>query len=284
MCLFVKGSRSSLPNLIAAPAWQFGNRTHAALSSSQWISTAKDGNLRVIDLATKTSTVVTTPSTYTSLSSLRVLSPTKVAALAAPADGPQLLAVFDLDLSSSTATPSPVKLSSSASVDADYISIGERITYPTKGGLEAFAVYYPPTNKRHVGLDRELPPLVVYCHGGPTSSAGRGLGWPTVYFTSRGFAFVSVDYGGSAGYGREYIKRLEKNWGIVDVQDTIACVEHLVATGKVDKERVAITGGSAGGFTVLASLCAGDVFAAGTSHYGVADLKMLADDTHKVRV
>ena len=94
---------------------------------------------------------------------------------------------------------------------------------------------------------------------------------------------TDVDYGGSTGYGKTYRSRLAKNWGIVDVQDTISCVEHLSSSGKVDKDRVAITGGSAGGYTVLASLCDGKVFGAGISHYGVSDLKLLADDTHKVR-
>lgn len=110
--------------------------------------------------------------------------------LAAPADAPALLAVLDINVSASTATPTVIKLSSSASVDTDYISVPEHISYPTKNGLEAYALYYPPLNKRHVGKEGELPPLVVRCHGGPTSSAKEGLDWNIQFFTSRGFALV----------------------------------------------------------------------------------------------
>lgn len=259
----------TLSPLHTAPEWVFGLSTHAPLSKDKWICLAKGGNLRVIDLATRSSTILETP--YAALSSFRVISPTQIAAMASPDATPDLLALLDIEESS--VTPTTVKLSSSASVDAGYISVGEQISYPSKDGATAYARYYPPTNKEYKGEDGELPPLVVKCHGGPTSAAGKGLYWDIQLFTSRGFAMVDVDYGGSTGYGKKYRQRLDGNWGIVDVNDTIACVEYLVKEGKADKQRVAIKGGSAGGFTVLASLCAGDVFAAGCSHYGVADLK-----------
>ncbi|ORY77611.1 Alpha/Beta hydrolase protein [Leucosporidium creatinivorum] len=264
---------------VGSPDWTLGASTHAPLDTSTWISKAKDGNLRLINLSSKSSTVVPTP--YAAITELRVISSTQLAVLASPPDAPALLAILAIDGSASTATPTIIKLSSSASVDKDYISVAEHISYPTRNDLEAYALYYPPLNKRHVGKEGELPPLVVKCHGGPTGSARQGLDWNTQFFTSRGFAVVDVNYGGSTGYGRDYRNRLAGQWGIVDVEDTIACVEHLISTGQVDKKRVAITGGSAGGYTVLAALCKGDVFGAGTSHYGISDLKMLADDTHK---
>lgn len=130
------------------------------------------------------------PTPYAAINELRVISPTQVAVLASPSDAPALLAILDIDVATSTATPTIIKLSSSASVDTDYISVAEHISYPTKNDLEAYALYYPPLNKRHVGKEGELPPLVVKCHGGPTGSAKQGLDWNTQYFTSRGFAVV----------------------------------------------------------------------------------------------
>lgn len=250
------------------------------MSASKWLSRAADGNLRVIDLSSKSSTVIKTP--YTPVATFKVLSSNQIAAFVSPGSTPDELAVIEFDDSSITSLKT-VKLSSGASVDAGYVSIGSQITYPAKDGSEAYARLYEPKNRDYNGGgEGELPPLIVKCHGGPTSAAGKGLDWYIQLFTSRGFAVVDVDYGGSVGYGKKYRQRLDGNWGIVDVEDTIACVEHLVREGKADPKRVAITGGSAGGFTVLASLCAGEVFSAGTSLYGVADLKMLADDTHKV--
>lgn len=137
-------------------------------------------------------------------------------------------------------------LSSSAAVDAGFVSSGEKISYATFDGTSAYAVYYPPASATHSGPPSSAPPLIARCHGGPTASARRGLDWLVAFFTSRGFAFVDVDYGGSTGYGKEYRERLAGKWGEVDVKDTIACVEHLVKEGKVDKDKVAITGGSAG--------------------------------------
>jgi dipeptidyl aminopeptidase/acylaminoacyl peptidase len=118
-------------------------------------------------------------------------------------------------------------------------------------------------------------------HGGPTSATGSGLKLGIQYWTSRGFAVVDVNYGGSTGYGRAYRERLNGNWGIVDVHDCIDAARYLAARGDVDPKRMAIRGGSAGGFTTLCALVFQSVFAAGASHYGVADLTALATDTHK---
>ncbi|HSH21563.1 MAG TPA: S9 family peptidase, partial [Candidatus Caenarcaniphilales bacterium] len=166
-------------------------------------------------------------------------------------------------------------------IDRGYISVPEPITFPTAGGREAHALFYRPTNRDAEGLPEERPPLVVMSHGGPTSSAGGGLDLETQVFTSRGFAVVDVDYGGSTGYGRAYMRRLDGQWGIVDVEDCINASHFLVERGHVDPARLAIRGGSAGGFTTLAALVFHDVFAAGASHYGVGDLEALARDTHK---
>ncbi|GJN93665.1 hypothetical protein Rhopal_006722-T1 [Rhodotorula paludigena] len=269
---------------VGGPDWVFGQRTHGPLSPSTWISNASNGDLRIISLDDGTSYTVSTP--YVSISALDVVSPTEVAVLASPAASPALVALLTLPASASSVSEGVkekvIKLSSSAAVDAGFVSSGEKISYATFDGTSAYAVYYPPASATHSGPPSSAPPLIARCHGGPTASARRGLDWLVAFFTSRGFAFVDVDYGGSTGYGKEYRERLAGKWGEVDVKDTIACVEHLVKEGKVDKDKVAITGGSAGGFTVLASLTDSKVFTAGTSSYGISDMKLLADDTHKL--
>ena len=159
----------------------------------------------------------------------------------------------------------------------------EWITFATGPDEEAIAhaLFYPPTNPDHTGPDGERPPLLVLAHGGPTGQARRQLQSGLLYWTSRGIAVVDVDYRGSTGYGRSYRKALDGQWGIADVQDCVAAARFLAERGDVDAERLMISGGSAGGFTVLAALAFHDVFAAGASRYGVADLEALATETHK---
>ncbi|HEY1735776.1 MAG TPA: prolyl oligopeptidase family serine peptidase, partial [Methylovirgula sp.] len=154
---------------------------------------------------------------------------------------------------------------------------GSTFSHPALG----HAFWYPPKNRDYEAPQGELPPLVVLSHGGPTSMTTNGFGLRIQWWTSRGFAVVDVNYGGSTGFGRPYRQRLEHQWGIVDVEDCIAAAKALVARGLVDKNRIVIRGGSAGGFTTLAALTSSDVFRAGASLYGVADLMLLARDTHK---
>ena len=165
--------------------------------------------------------------------------------------------------------------------DADSLSAPEAITFPSADGRHAHAFLYRPTHARYAGQAGERPPLVVKSHGGPTAASGPGLKLNIQYWTSRGFAVVDVNYGGSSGYGRAYRELLRERWGIVDVEDCCAAAEHLAAEGIADAERLAITGGSAGGYTTLASLAFKDTFRAGASHYGIGDLEALARDTHK---
>ena len=159
----------------------------------------------------------------------------------------------------------------------------EAITFPTGpgGAAVAHALYYPPANPACAGPPGERPPLLVMAHGGPTSAARRQLQLGIAYWTSRGIAVVDVDYRGSTGYGRRYRRALDGAWGVADVEDCVAAARFLADRGDADPERLMIRGGSAGGFTVLASLALHDVFAAGASRYGVADLEALAADTHK---
>ncbi|MBW0105202.1 S9 family peptidase [Pseudonocardia sp. KRD291] len=170
-------------------------------------------------------------------------------------------------------------------LDPELISEPEPISFPSHDGhgetRTAHGLYYPPTAAQD-GPDGELPPLLVIIHGGPTASAAPVLSVNVQYWTTRGFGVVDVDYGGSTGYGREYREQLKGAWGIVDVADCLAAASFLAGQGRVDPDRLAIRGGSAGGFTVLAALARPDTpFAAGADHFGVADLEALAADTHK---
>ena len=155
------------------------------------------------------------------------------------------------------------------------------ISFASADGRVAHAIYYAPTNPDVVAPIGERPPLLVLSHGGPTSSASAAMSMETQFFTSRGFAVVDVDYGGSTGYGRAYRKLLDGAWGVVDVEDCASAAEHLAEQGLVDGARMFIRGGSAGGFTTLRALTTTRTFSAGASHYGVGDLEGLARDTHK---
>ena len=169
----------------------------------------------------------------------------------------------------------------SLEIDPGFFSTPEPISFPTRDGSTAHALYYPPANKDFSGPDDERPPLLVLSHGGPTSATTSELRLGLQFWTSRGFAVVDVNYGGSAGFGRAYRERLKGQWGIVDTSDCIEAARYLDSRGDVDGKRMAIRGRSAGGFTTLSALVFHDVFAAGTSYYGVADLEALATDTHK---
>jgi len=174
-----------------------------------------------------------------------------------------------------------IQKSSESSMPKGMISTAQTIEFPTSNELTAHAYYYPPMNEHHSGPETEKPPLLVLIHGGPTSATGSTLRPSIQYWTSRGIAVVDVDYGGSTGYGRDYRRRLNGQWGVVDVEDCINAAKYLADQGLADSERMAIRGGSAGGFTTLAALASGDVFGAGASLFGVCDLEVLARDTHK---
>ena len=173
------------------------------------------------------------------------------------------------------------RVSSTTQVDAGYVSPAQTIEFPSNEGRPAYALYYAPRNPAYRAPDGELPPLLALSHGGPTGAASGALDMSVQFWTSRGFAVVDVNYGGSVGYGRAYRQLLNGNWGVVDVDDCANAALHLVHQGLADGDRLAIRGGSAGGYTTLAALAFRNVFAAGASYYGVSDLTALAEDTHK---
>lgn len=174
-----------------------------------------------------------------------------------------------------------VRKSSEEPVDPAYVSAPRAIEFPTGDGEVAHGFFYPPANPDFAAPAGELPPLIVQSHGGPTSHTTPALNREFVYWTSRGFGVVDVNYRGSSGYGRRYREGLNGTWGIVDTEDCVHAATHLAGTGEADGSRLTIRGGSAGGYATLCALVFHDEFAAGASYYGVADTETLASDTHK---
>jgi dipeptidyl aminopeptidase/acylaminoacyl peptidase len=175
-----------------------------------------------------------------------------------------------------------LRSSSSVNIDEEHFSIPRQIEFPTEGGVTAFAHFYPPRNRDAAGAGGERPPLIVMSHGGPTAEASPGFSLETQFWTSRGFAVVDVNYGGSTGFGRRYRQRLNGKWGVVDTADCINAARWLAEQDEVDGNRLLITGGSAGGYTTLCALTMHDGFAAGTSYFGLADLEsFVTGGTHK---
>ncbi len=202
---------------------------------------------------------------------------TRLAWIASSATEPASLLLFD----TSTEELEVLRRSFDEPIDEAFISKAEAIEFPTDDGGTGYAFFYPPANPGFTGPTDERPPLVVLVHGGPTSQDVAGLDPALLYLTSRGIALVDVNYGGSTGYGRAYLQRLKGNWGPVDTADCIAAARYLVERGEVDGERIAITGGSAGGYTTLYALTFEDFFATGASLFGVTDLIAFNETTHK---
>ena len=195
---------------------------------------------------------------------------------ASPTREPAIVS-FDIASESCETIYSP----SNVNLDPGYLSSPRHIIFPTTDDGEAHAYYYEPTNRDFIAPDGELPPLVVICHGGPTSASGTGLDLSTHYWTSRGFAVVDVNYRGSSGYGKAFRDALKGKWGIYDTDDCIAAAQYLIDQNLADKDRVIIRGGSAGGYTTINALTFHDFFAAGAALYGIADLMVFIGDTHK---
>ncbi len=268
----------SLAAELASPLWTLGQSNYALTGDGRAVvryEVAARDKLAVVSLATGSVKELDLP--FVGLASIELLSPATALAIAASASDEPAVVGIDLETGSHRVLRAPGELK----IDARYLSVAEPIEYPTAGGLTAHAFFYPPTNADFCAPQGERPPLIVKAHGGPTSHSKPDLSLERQYWTSRGFALLDVNYGGSSGYGRAYRERLEGNWGIVDVGDVVAGVRYLAESGRVDGSRTAIRGGSAGGFTVLAALAFHDVFRAGANYFGVSDLEALARDTHK---
>ncbi len=262
----------------AYPHWVFGLSTYSFVSSDLLACTySQNGSwhLGQIELKSKKFTAISTP--YSNISSMATDSQDNALFVASRPDQPNAVVQYNLQQQQATI----LKQAGELSLDPGYISLPQAITFPTANNLEAHAWYYPPTNQDYAAPDGELPPLFVKSHGGPTAAASVSLSLRIQYWTSRGFGYLDVNYGGSIGYGRKYRDRLKGNWGIVDVQDCVNAAKYLAQQKLADPDKLVISGGSAGGYTTLAALTFYDTFKAGGSYYGVSDLEILARDTHK---
>lgn len=259
------------------PQWVFGMSTYAFVSPTQIVCAyGRNGIWRLAQLDAEARQLTEIPTPYTEISEVRATAQ-QVVFVGGSATEPA--SIVRLDLASRQLTT--LRRSSTLSVDSAFLSVPQAIEFPTENGLKAHALFYPPRNRDYVAPSDERPPLLVKSHGGPTAAATTLFNASIQYWTSRGIAVLDVNYGGSSGYGRAYRDRLKGQWGVVDVDDCVNGARDLVERGLVDGKRLAITGGSAGGYTTLCALTFRDVFKAGASHYGIGDLEALAHDTHK---
>jgi dipeptidyl aminopeptidase/acylaminoacyl peptidase len=261
------------------PQWLFGGSTYAFLEDGSIVCVRCDrGEERLFLLEPGAERMRDLELPYTSFGFPSLSSRGSEIAFAA-ASPVRETAVVVLDLAGGE--PEEVRRAAEQAVDGGYVSIPRPIEFPTSGGETAHGFYYPPTNADFEAPQGELPPLIVQSHGGPTSHSPPALDREFLFWTSRGIGVVDVNYRGSSGHGRPYRQRLQGEWGVIDTEDCIAATRHLADTGEADRERLAIRGGSAGGYATLCALVFHDDFATGASYYGVADTETLATDTHK---
>jgi len=268
---------------LGGPLWSIGASTYALTGDGRALvricRNAVD-SLALVDLATGDVSPLSLP--FVAFGSIGVLDARTGFAVVAPEDAPPSLITFDLR----DGAHRTIRAAGPAVLAEEYIARAEPIEYATRPGHDgaprtAHAFFHAPRNPRFTPPSGTKPPLVVMLHGGPTDHASPAQSRSIQFWTTRGFAVANVNYGGSSGFGRAYRDRLLGEWGVVDLQDAVAAVDHLAATGRIDGARVAIRGGSAGGYTVLAGLAFTRRFAAGINYFGIADLEALAADTHK---
>ena len=262
---------------LGEPAWELGAPSYAVLSDGAILAIARseghDGLVRI----DADGTVHRLPTSFADVYGIAATPAGAVAVVSGPRE-PRAL----VRLSRDGAVTGVLARALSVPIDGGYLPTPEPISFPTSGGATARALFFPPTSPAFRAPDGELPPLIVISHGGPTGAASASLSLDRAFFTSRGIAVVDVDYRGSTGYGRPYRDALKGQWGIADVDDCVAAARFLVDRGDVDPARLVIRGGSSGGYTTLAALAfKPDVFAAGISHFGIADLELIHQDGHK---
>ncbi len=264
------------------PQWQFGMTRYGFIGDDKIVSSYSQNGSEALALLDVSSSGFTTLSLdHTAYQSLTTSTGNVCYIAQSPTAFP---ALYSLEIAGAGNTPNEERLiavSSTLDIDSAQFSRGKNITFPSASGAYAHGFFYPPVNAEYEAPDGELPPLIVMIHGGPTSSTQNDLSLKVQFWTNRGFAVLDVNYRGSTGFGRKYRDALKTLWGVVDVEDCDYGVRYLVEKRLVDADRVAIRGGSAGGFTALAALAGTDTFKAGASLYGVTDLTALATDTHK---
>ena len=269
---------AELPVELGTPQWLFGFSTYAIASERRIVCQVRSegiARLAVVDVDAHRLDEVATR--YTAFSPYIAARSGRAYTIAGSPTDPMSVITVELDAGQIEV----LRRSAEIALDPSYISVPEAIEFPTEGGQTAHGFFFAPRNPEYQAPAGELPPLIVYVHGGPTSAVSNQLELDVQFWTTRGFAYLIVNYGGSSGYGRAYRQRLNGQWGVVDVDDSINGARYLVDRGLVDGNRLAITGGSAGGYTVLRALTSTDFFKAGASHFGISDLEVFHSDTHK---
>lgn len=258
------------------PLWALGARSFAVLDDGRlFVTYFEEGLSKAAVLTPSTGELVRLETGLSNVYGPTALGEGIAAQVTSDTEAPAI-GVIDLD-----GEVEIVRRSAEFDLPQDAFSAGQVLKLEGKEGRTTWAIYYPPASSDRAGPADEAPPMLVSAHGGPTGMADRGLKLKVQYWTSRGFAYLDVDYAGSWGYGRAYREALNSQWGVADVEDVIAATEAVVAKGLADPGKLMISGGSAGGYTVLSALAFHALYAAGASYYGVADLKKLLALTHK---
>ncbi|NYT01429.1 MAG: S9 family peptidase [Methanosarcinales archaeon] len=261
----------------ARPQWSLGNYACANESRGRMLcSCTTEGTWRLALLDTRSKDLEPVDTPFTEISHLQARPGQAVFVGGSPTTPSS---VVQVDLQSGVAEV--LRSSFSLPLDRDYVSVPTPINFPTSDSQKAHAFFYSPRNRDFQAPEGQRPPLLVMSHGGPTSAASSALNLAVQYWTSRGFAVLDVNYRGSTGFGRDFRHSLYGRWGLADVDDCVMGALHLAGRGLADVERLAIRGGSAGGFCTLCALTFHRTFQAGASYYGISDLETLARETHK---
>ena len=259
----------------AKPSWVFGTSSYAFESPDRiFCAYASKGTWHFAELSSGKLDTINTP--YTEIDYVKAVRGRVLFIAGSPTEYSTIV-----EFNPETREFKSIRQGSITNIDSGYLSVPEQLEFPTTHGLTSYAFFYPPRNPNFLIPKGELPPLIVISHGGPTSAARTNLNLAIQFWTSRGLAVLDVNYGGSTGYGRAYRERLYGQWGVVDVDDCVNGALFLAGEGRVDPARLAIRGGSAGGYTTLCALTFRNVFKAGASYFGVSDLELLDKNTHK---
>ncbi len=270
---------------IGLPQWVFGFSRYAVLPDGRVVFARVRDGFDGVSVRLPDGSILDLDVPFTSVHTVRAAGPDSVVVVAASptseAEVARLVLAFEAAEVEIETLRAPRDLGQ-LGVSQGYISVPQAVEFPSAGGRTAHGLLYEPVNPNFAGPENELPPLLVDVHGGPTAQEMPELDLHMQYWTSRGFAVLCVNYGGSTGFGRRYRDLLRGAWGVVDVEDCVSGARWLIEQGRADRDRCAIRGGSAGGYTTLAALARGDtVFAAGGDYFGVADLEAMAVETHK---
>jgi dipeptidyl aminopeptidase/acylaminoacyl peptidase len=266
---------------IGVPQWVFGQSRYAFAGDGRIVFAYQRDGLDHLAVEAANGSTVDLDVPYTSIASVEAAGDRVVFIGASATAEPAVVRAPLGPTGGAVGEPEILRPPRELGLDPAWFSVPEPIAFPSGDARTAHALFYPPTNPEAAPPPDERPPLVVVIHGGPTAAARPMLQLGIQYWTSRGFAVADVNYGGSTGYGRDYMRQLDDSWGVVDLDDCVAAALWLAEQGRVDADRLAIRGGSAGGYTTLAALAYRDTFAAGASLFGVADLEALATETHK---